>query len=112
MMCKTLYCRRYTNSSCEAASVGALEGTTCDSGKLCVKSFCTENPKAPLGDCLFGDDVVSEDSIGMKLPVSQMSCSAVLDYIVSINQTATAYCSNSNFRQLCCQTCKSKHAEL
>ena len=107
-MCKTLYCRRNSNGSCEAATVGALEGTTCESGKLCVKSFCTDSPKAPLGDCLFGDDVVSEESIGMKLSSKQMTCSSVLGYIMSINQTATAYCSNSNFRQLCCQTCKSK----
>ncbi len=106
-MCKSLYCRRNLNSSCESAGVGALEATTCESGKLCTQSSCVENGKAPLGDCLFGDDLINEDSIGMRLPSQQMTCKDVLQYISSINQTVTAYCSNSNFRQLCCQTCKS-----
>lgn len=73
-----------------------------------MHGICTENERAPYGDCLFGDDLVLQEAIGMSLPSSQMTCDSVLKYVDSLNQSPTAYCSNSNFRQICCQTCKSK----
>lgn len=72
-----------------------------------MQGVCIESERAPFGDCLFGDDLVFQESIGMSLPSPQMTCDAVLKYVDSLNQSPTAYCSNSNFRQICCQTCKS-----
>lgn len=72
-----------------------------------MQGVCTESERAPYGDCLFGDDLVFQEAIGMSLPSAQMTCDAVLKFVDSLNQSPTAYCSNSNFRQICCQTCKS-----
>lgn len=74
---------------------------------MCFQGICQENQKAPLGECLFGDDVVNQEAIGISLPSPQMSCKDVLNHIIKLGQTPTAYCSNSNFRQICCETCKS-----
>lgn len=95
------------NEPCVEEPQGAREGTTCDSGKTCFQGECKENKRAPIGDCLFGDDIVKQEAIGMNLPSPQMVCKDVLNHIISISQTPTAYCTNSNFRQICCETCKS-----
>ena len=107
-MCKNLFCRKSLKEPCIQMENGVKEGTTCESGKYCLQRQCIENVQAPVGECLFGDDLVTQEAIGMKLPSSQMECKDVLNHITQNNQAATAYCSNSNFRSICCETCKSK----
>ena len=60
-----------------------------------------------MGDCVFGDDMVTQAMVGIQLPSVQMTCQAVLDYVVSINQSPNYYCQDSNLGKTCCQTCKS-----
>ncbi|CAF0774887.1 unnamed protein product [Brachionus calyciflorus] len=105
-MCTNLFCRKSLKEPCIEMPDGVQEGTTCDSGKICLQKSCTENTQAMVGECLFGDDVVTQESIGMKLPLTQMECKDVLYHINQIGQAPTAYCSNSNFRQICCETCQ------
>ena len=70
---------------------------------------CIANGLAPLGNCLFGDDViVNETVLDIPLPSVQMSCDSVLSYVSSLGLFSLAYCLDTNFRSVCCNTCKSK----
>lgn len=107
-MCESLYCRNSDSEPCVKANDGVQDGSTCGSGKICSQKTCTENPKAKVGECLFGDDLVSQEAIGMNLPLPKMQCKQVLQHVEKIGHAPTAYCTNSNFRTICCETCKSK----
>ncbi|RNA43461.1 PIN2 TERF1-interacting telomerase inhibitor 1, partial [Brachionus plicatilis] len=60
-LCLNLYCR--VNKSAEYCSShgGALQGSICDSGKICVHSECVPDKKAINDDCPFGDDAIVKD---------------------------------------------------
>ena len=115
-MCSALPCRKTSNdTTCVYTyGYGAAEGTTCGSGKLCSNLQCVSNATAPVGTCLFGDDVVVNGLvIGQQLPQTQMDCESTLDYIsANLNQYALAYCSDPVFGPTCCQTCQSKMRSL
>ncbi|RNA04637.1 cadherin-related tumor suppressor [Brachionus plicatilis] len=106
VVCESLYCRKSVKEPCIKLSDGVNDGTTCASGKVCLQKSCIKNAKGLVGECLFGDDLVTQESIGMNLPSPQMQCKQVLDHIEKIGQATTAYCKNSNFRTICCETCK------
>lgn len=66
-----------------------------------------ESAKAPTGDCLFGDEVITQQSISIPLESAQVTCQQAFDIIESRNQSASGYCADSYFRGMCCQSCKS-----
>jgi hypothetical protein len=108
-MCTTLFCRKNaTQADCQTLPGGAAEGTICGSGKACVNGVCTANKLAPINDCPFGDDLVSQEIFNLKLPTPQQTCQDVFKIIVAANKSISGYCSSNNFRQACCQSCKSK----
>lgn len=133
-MCTSLACRKSdTETSCNYfPGIGAAEGTTCDSGKvidqsidslflkylyldkiilkkMCLSGVCTASSKAPTLTCPFGNDiVVNKQVIFAQLPTTQMSCDDVFDFIAtSLNQFPLSYCSDTNFKSVCCSTCQS-----
>lgn len=70
---------------------------------------CIESEQVPVSYCPFGDDVVvNQTLIDIALPSVQMTCSAVLDYVSSLNLFSLAYCATPTFRSVCCDTCKRK----
>lgn len=73
-LCESLFCRKSVKEPCIELANGAKDGTTCESGKICLQKACVENSQAQVGECLFGDDLVTQEAIGMKLPLSQMEC--------------------------------------
>lgn len=107
-MCESLYCRDSDSEPCVKASDGIRDGSICASGKICLQKSCIENDQGKVGECLLGDDIVTQESIGMNLPSPKMQCKQVLKHIEKMGQASTAYCTNSNFRSICCDTCKSK----
>jgi len=70
-----------------SGSIGAINGTSCDSGKTCLNRQCVNNPQAPKGNCLYGDDLVMSINIGnvTSFPTPLMSCSAVIQLLISNN---------------------------
>ncbi len=76
---------------------------------MCIQGVCTANSNAPVTSCPFGDDiVVNQQVISGELPSTQMSCSAVFNYISNtIGEFPLSYCSDPNFNFTCCSTCKS-----
>ena len=86
-----------------------MNGTTCDSGKLCLNGQCVSNPQAPNGTCLFGDDLVSSGTIGnaLTLPSPLMNCSAVIQLMSSNELDPVLFCQSSQvlFGKACCNTC-------
>ena len=66
---------------------------------------------APMKDCIFGDGLVTSSTLTtfiISLPMPQMKCQSVLDYISSLNQFPGTLCGDPGFRRSCCDTCKSK----
>ncbi len=122
-MCQALSCRRNEKtSSCVFSPftnslntpIGAADGTTCASGKVCDRGACVTNSVAPLGDCVFGDDIVDNQNSGLNsdlvrgFPNIQNSCDEIIKYLSSQNLFPIAYClTNTQFALTCCKTCKS-----
>jgi hypothetical protein len=70
---------------------------------------------APIKDCIFGDGLVTSSTLTtfiISLPMPQMKCQLVLDYISSLNQFPGTLCGDPGFRRSCCDTCKSKKISL
>ena len=79
--------------------------------KVCFQYQCVESSLAPVGDCVFGDDlIVDQLYFSQKLPYSPMSCEDALAYLASIGIYAYTSCldKQSQFYKACCSTCKSK----
>jgi hypothetical protein len=131
-MCLILGCRiNETETNCTYLDTNsAAVGTTCDSGKVnllaqklnfliklkkaflksCFLGNCINDSSAPIGDCIFGDDVVVNEKVilDLKLPAAQMSCDDVIEFAFQNNKSGLAYCySNSIFNKTCCKTCQS-----
>ena len=92
---------------------GAADGTTCASGRICIQGQCTSSSSALTGDCLFPDDVLrqgfSYGIFGFRLPNAVMTCQELIDYTVNtLRYSSTFLCSIPSFKNMCCNTCKSK----
>ena len=80
---------------------------------MCLNGMCTSSPLAPVGDCIFGDDVIvnGDNLLNIILTSPQMTCPVAIDYVSSgVNEPAQfgpAYCFKPDFYQTCCNTCKS-----
>ena len=77
--------------------------------KICIKGICTQDSRAPVGDCVLGENTISQDVVGINLPFAQMKCQDVLDYAYQQGQSPNVYCQDNKFSKLCCTTCISKH---
>ena len=75
--------------------------------QICLQNNCVSSNLAPVGNCVFGDDLVTNlQVIPDPLPMSQMTCGSVTDYLIAEkNQFAYAYCLNPIFRFTCCNFC-------
>ena len=128
-ICHILFCKNTTDAECSGVVIGAAEGTYCGLGKICIQGKCTTNPlqalsslsphpSNPLDDCPVSENFLIASNyyerflqrkFGFTFPKAQMTCQEILDYSkYELNQAASAYCENSNFRKTCCSTCKSK----
>ena len=88
-------------------SVGAADGTVCDSGKICEMGTCIEKANAPVGNCLFGDDVITQQITGLPLTAPQMTCPNFFNRIQQSGQSISGYCTDGLIGSTCCQSCKS-----
>ncbi len=86
---------------------GASDGTNCASGKSCLNGQCVASPQAPIGNCLYGDDLVSSVDLAMNLPTSMMTCSDTIQFLISIGMDPVFYCQSQSysFSSTCCNTC-------
>lgn len=78
--------------------------------KSCSQGQCVNDPSAPTGTCIYGDDYVSSTDLPIQLPYPLMKCNDVINYLIANNQDFVSYCQNANygFSSSCCQTCASK----
>lgn len=86
-----------------------MDGTSCASGKICIRGECVSKLGAPVGDCLFGDKyLVQSDVPKISLPASSMTCSAFFDFVIGRNLSAESFCSKkSQIGRNCCLSCQS-----
>ena len=78
--------------------------------KSCYLGKCINDSSAPVGDCLFGDDVLVNNTViqDFDLPSIQMNCEDFMEFAYQKNKSGIAYCfSNHMFNKTCCETCKS-----
>lgn len=92
--------------------IGAVDGTTCGSGKLCFEGNCVSSLQATTGDCLYGDDYVTINDIGTiikNITSSLLTCNAIIQILVSNGYDPVWFCQNKQvtFGSACCQTCSS-----
>ena len=78
---------------------------------MCIQGVCTASVKAPVSDCLFPDEPVRSAQFNLysiTLPNSVMSCNEVIEYSINtLGYTSDTLCSNSYFKGLCCNSCRS-----
>ena len=108
-----MYCRPdNTVSACIALPGGAADGTTCDTGKICLNGVCIASELGSNDPCPFGDGLVTQNLLrgGLTLPggSTQITCAAAFTLISQASQSVSAYCLFVDFRFACCQSCKSK----
>ena len=62
-------------------------------------------------ECIYGDDLVRASLVGEEkdMPAEQMTCSSFMAYLIKSDKSPFAYCANSTFRSICCETCKCKY---
>ena len=76
---------------------------------MCIQGSCVPNQIAPVGNCLFGDDVITQNLVNFPLPSPNMTCQTLLDYIADVRKESPyAYCSLNFFENTCCSTCRSE----
>lgn len=124
-VCGNLYCR-ISNMENRCIAIGAAaEGTSCGEARICLQEVCTSSnmmgfqskadltymqKNSPNEQCQFGDDIVTQDLVGVQLKMAQMSCQAFLNFVFDQNQPPNLYCSEEKFAKSCCQTCKKYNA--
>lgn len=74
---------------------------------MCVKGKCVSHPMAQTGECLYGDDIITQDLVSLQLMRPQMSCKDFLSYALASDQPPNLYCAEAKFGKACCQSCKS-----
>ena len=110
-MCQNLQCRKSPDdTSCYFTyGVSAVDGTTCDSGKVCSLGNCVASSVAPVSSCPFGDDVIQSWQTSLPNNALYMTCQDFLKYIISINQVPNYFCQANVLGSTCCQSCISKN---
>lgn len=108
-MCSNLYCRYSINDTQCFSSKPALDGTTCGSGKACISGVCQVSSLAPVSECPFGDDVVTNGTFGVHCPTYQVTCQKYFDLLESKKMSIDYYCSTTNGNIKCCQSCLSNY---
>lgn len=85
---------------------GALQGSTCDLGKVCAQNECVplkSNNNENEDDCIFGDDAVVKDYITNE----SLSCEKFLESnIKKFNFSRNDCINNQWIKKKCCKTCK------
>jgi hypothetical protein len=113
-MCLALMCRSSPSSVCQFAyGYGAVGKTPCASGKSCLMGECVDDPNAPTGTCIFGDDIVSSGgdlNSAVLLHNSIGTCSQAISALNSAGIDPVFWCNSDmfNFKKSCCKTCSGR----
>ena len=110
-MCVSLQCYNPYDGNCVSTQgEGALEGTQCDIGKVCLGYKCVSSPLSNNETrCAYDDQaIINGTDTGIALPYSIMSCDAYLDYYYKNINSSTFDCRNSDIKKKCCKSCESK----
>jgi hypothetical protein len=107
-MCETLFCRKNSTEISCTGLFSATDGTTCDSGKMCLNKKCTQHEQAQVGDCVIGESIVTPSTFSLKTGQVQMSCENFFKWSVNNNSTTTPKYFCDNYQHICCSSCKSK----
>ncbi|RNA12759.1 A disintegrin and metallo ase with thrombospondin motifs 3-like [Brachionus plicatilis] len=105
-----LFCYPNTTSlSCLSVPGGAVDGTACDVGKICINGECVLDQKASNNTCLFGDTIMPTNVLvgyQLGLTVNQINCSELFRLGELANHGVDAYCSDPRISTSCCQSCR------
>ena len=102
-MCLNLYCRENDTIDYCTSTGGALQGTVCDSGKVCLYGECVSEKSAKTGDCLFGDDAV----VKFYGTNEALSCENYIEKSLNESKFSRNDCLNNPWiKNKCCDTCK------
>ncbi len=84
--------------------------------KLCVSGICTEDFTAPIGDCIYGDDLASANNLNqvVSFPTQYTTCANAIQALIAKDIDPVYWCSSSlfSFRTTCCKTCSSKYSNI
>ena len=75
----------------------------------CLNGQCVNNSKAPVGNCLFGDDLTTSSDIGNVITYPQvlLSCQDAIQLITANGLDPVYFCSTQlvSFGSVCCSSC-------
>lgn len=104
-MCLNLYCRENETLDYCTSVGGALQGSICGSGKICVHGECVSDKiiSDNQNDCLFGDDAVIKDYSTNE----SLTCENFIENIIKKSNFSRNDCINNPWiKKKCCSTCK------
>ena len=114
-ICSKLYCLPSLNASIQecvsTTNDAALDGTICDSGKVCMMGVCSQSNLAPVDSCPFGDAHIYPKLVDFNSKLAnRISCADAFAIISANKGSIEVYCSQNNFKTYCCQSCKKYNA--
>jgi hypothetical protein len=112
-MCHALYCQKGTSVGICYSENGALKGTVCDKGKICLNQKCVSSELAPNVDCLYSDSILDWSIYGYSTPPGiVMNCSSLFQWYINTKSSDSSmnpreFCQKN--RIYCCHACKSNY---
>ncbi len=107
-ICSEMWCRNHNNPlSCSTTFDGAVDGTPCAAGKVCIKGVCTTNTAGPTL-CPFGDEGVFQIP-GASMPKPYLTCQEGFAHMTLNKLSVNGYCSHAQLGPTCCMSCRSNN---
>ena len=89
---------------------GAMQGTPCARGHICLFGICTKNSYVPTRECYNNQDdfVIQSDVDELQLPKNIMSCESFTNFLEIKNLYPGDFCKDLILEK-CCNSCLSKY---
>ena len=87
-----------------------MDGTTCESGKICLRGSCILSPLGIRDKCIFADKFVIQSDVPkiLKLPEAVMECQTFFEFLSTRNLSGRIFCTDgSKIKANCCVNCQS-----
>ncbi|CAF0955496.1 unnamed protein product [Brachionus calyciflorus] len=105
-LCQKLYCRKNLIDPLCYTAGPPVEGTTCDSGKICVQGSCIANENSLISVCPFGDYGVANGMYGINTGDALIKCQNYFSLLDKKSYSVQNFCNSEYGLTKCCSSCQ------